>query len=678
MVSNLAGTLFHPLERALQTLLVQGKTPRVEDLGGVDAIAKAAPSLMTSPLAGEILSALLRMPSEALGDDTHAWMDSIGCLVRGATSDVVLIEMVDATVSHGELPEIAVEDVFMAFLHKAADLSGRVSGYARAIALEGAFRMAASTRRLQFRLLDVLLGIKASDEPTFLRYAAKIMGVAHSHWREVELLCILKGLAECEEAAYDASFEMGMAGLTSALDESRRDVADSLFKDALFWFKKAEATRETAPEAVLYGECLTLLTDFEAHRSKLELNRRSASVHKAAFELLAWHTDASAPAWLGARHLQAACWNDLANTLASLAESLDEVSWWEPKVVIESQVLAAYSAGRTILKRNRDGYLETLVRPRIESSISGREGQAYLLKRWLVQNRGHELVLEANAVLEGIERAMPKRAEVSRNPIEAAAVWAPVAAVLSQARCSEDTERRVREVISNAFASSIENLSGAEIDIFDHCRSAVENHPDHSKNIRGAKLFDTVLLWTVRFLKNRLEVTRKDDPSVAYLFEKEDGTVPPESALQEDYFRWLSTQAAVGEIEATNLGGGRADVALKTTGERIVIEVKRETQDASFDFLAKSYAGQTTDYQNVSIRLGFLLVLDLTEAKRQGTPHIRSLVECRSVLRKDEAEPRHVVVVKVPGRRYLPSAISASARGATDPATPRKRARNQK
>lgn len=659
MVSNRAGAQFHPLERVLQALLVQGNTPRVEDLGGVDAIAKAAPSLMTSPLAGEILSALFRMPSEALGDDTHSWMDAIGCLLRGATSDVVLIEMVDATASCGELPETTVEDVFTAFLHKAADLSGRVSGYARAIALEGAFRLAASTRRLQFRLLDFLLGIKASDEPTFLRYAAKIVGVAHSHWREVELIGTLKGLAECEEAAYDASFEMGMAGLTSALDESRRDVADSLFKDALFWFKKAEARRETAPEAVLYGECLTLLTDFEAHRTKPELNRRAASVHKAAFELLAWHTDASAPAWLGARHLQAACWNELANTLASLAESLDEVSWWEPKVVIESQVLAAYSAGRTILKRNRDGYLETLVRPRIESSISGREGQAYLLKRWLLQNPEHELVPEADAVLEGIERAMPKRAEVPRNPIEAAAVWAPVAAVLSQARCSEHTERRVREVISNAFASSIENLSGAEIDIFDHCRSAVENHPDHSYNIRGAKLFDTVLLWTVRFLKNRLEVTRKDDPSVAYLFENKDGMLPPESALQEDYFRWLSTQAAAGEIEATNLGGGRADVALKTTGERIVVEVKRETQDASFDLLAKSYAGQATDYQNVSIRLGFLLVLDLTEAKRQGTPHIRSLVECRSVLRKDEAEPRHVVVVKVPGRRYLPSAISA-------------------
>jgi len=161
-------------------------------------------------------------------------------------------------------------------------------------------------------------------------------------------------------------------------------------------------------------------------------------------------------------------------------------------------------------------------------------------------------------------------------------------------------------------------------------------------------------------------MTRKDDASVAYLFENAGGTLPHESALQEDYFRWLSTQTAAGEIEATNLSGGRADVALKTTGERIVIEVKREMQEASFDFLAKSYAGQTTEYQNVSIRLGFLLVLDLTEARRSGAPHIRSLVECRPVLRAGEGEPRYVVIVKVPGRRYLPSAIRANETGSKE------------
>lgn len=665
MVADTAGASLHPLEQALHTLLTQGNVPRVNDLGGLEAIAQGASSVATSPIAAEILATILRSLSDAGDDDALVWAEPIGTLVQGAMADTVLAEMIDATDACEQLPQLVVEDVFMAFLQKATNTSGAISAYARAIALEGAFRLALTSRRRQLRLLDMLLSITAADEPQYLQYAAKILGIAHSHWREGEIVNVLKGLVDCDEAAYEATFELGMAGLAFALDEPRREVAASFFNEALAWFRKAKALREAAPEALLYSESLTLLIDFEAHRTKPELADRSLMIHKAAFELIAWHTDASVPAWLGVRHVQAACWNSLASTLVSLAESLEEVSWWEPAVVIESQVLAAYSAGRTILKRNREGYLETLVRPRIETSIERREGQAYLLKRWLLQNCHHALVPEADALLNGIEHAISHGAEASR-PFESGTVWAPVAGVLSQVHCSEETEQRVKELIANAFISSLENLSGAEIDIFDHCRSAVENHPDHRDNIRGAKLFDTVLLWTVRFLKNRLEMTRKDDASVAYLFENAGGTLPHESALQEDYFRWLSTQTAAGEIEATNLSGGRADVALKTTGERIVIEVKREMQEASFDFLAKSYAGQTTEYQNVSIRLGFLLVLDLTEARRSGAPHIRSLVECRPVLRAGEGEPRYVVIVKVPGRRYLPSAIRANETGSKE------------
>jgi hypothetical protein len=651
----------HPLERALYGLLGEGRVPGVADLGGLGAIVEGSSTVATSPLAGEVLAAVLREPGLANGDDALRWRTAVGNLVRGAVTDTVLVEMIDAAHACESLPEIVAEEIFMALLQKATSISGEISGYARAVALEGAFRFALSNRRRQFRLLDALLSITLADGPEYLPYAAKILGVAHSYWREDELVNVLTGLVDCEEAAYEATFELGMAALTSALDEPHRETAARLFGEALRWFRKAQVLREHAPEALLYVESLTLLTDFEGHGTKPELAARSRSIHQAAFELLAWHTDDSSPAWLGARHLQASCWNSLASVLISLVDSLDEVSWWEPAVVIESQVLAAYSAGRTVLKRNREGYLETLLRPRIEASIGGREGHAYLVRRWALQNQQHALIPEAHALLTGIERAMSPAVEVPRHPFEAGTVWAPVAAVLSQARCSLETEHRVKELIANAFTSSLENLSGTEIDIFDHCRSAVEKHPDHRNNVRGAKLFDTVLLWTVRFLKNRLEMTKKDDATVAYLFESADGTLPLESALQDDYFRWLATQTAAGEIEATNLGSGRADVALKTTGERIVIEVKRELQDASFDALTKSYAGQTSDYQNVSIRLGFLLVLDLTEAKRAGTPHMRSLVECRSVLRAGEDAPRYVVIVKVPGRRYTPHAVRADA-----------------
>lgn len=652
----------HSVEVALNALLVEGKTPCVEDLGGFDAIVEATTSVGASLLASEVLSAVLRDVGCTSADSTRPWKELIGSLVQGATCDFVLIEIVDALDGCRHLPDGTDFDVFMILLRKACDTSGALTGYARAVSLEGAFRLAATDRRMQLRLLDVLLGIQVSDEPQFLRHAAKIMGVTHSYRRETELVNMLRALSECEGAAYEASFELGMASLASALDETQKDAAALSFLDSLHWFKKAEAMLEATPEATLYAECLTLLTDFEAHKTEHELRDRSAVIQKSAFELLAWHADPNSPAWLGARHFQAACWNDLAETLASLADKLQEISWWEPRVVIEKQVLSAYSAGRAILKRSRDGYLETLVRPRIEASIAQREWQAHLLKCWLKQSREHDLVPEADAILSGIDRLMSDRSEAPQNPHEAATIWAPVAAVLSQARCSLETERRAIEVVANAFAFGLEGLSVAEIDIFSECRSSVESHPDHRANLRGAKLFDTVLLWTVRFLKNRLEMTKKDDPSLAYLFETSDGRLPPESALQDDYFRWLSTQSASGEMEPTNIGSGRADVVLKTTGERIVIEIKREMKDASFESLSKNYAGQTTDYQNVSIRLGFLLVLDLTGPKLEGTPHIRSLVQCHSIQRTAETEPRQVVIVKVPGRRYLPSAISKSAK----------------
>lgn len=662
MVEAESRPLLHPLEIKLQSLLAEGKSLHVDDLGGVEAIIGAAPSLAISPLAGEILSAVLRDVGDVAAKDIRPWTELIGILVQGAASDIVLIEMVDALDACTQLPDAIASDAFTAFLEKARNSSGDLNAYARAVALEGAFRLAAANRRMQLRLIDILLGVEVSDEPQFLRYAAKIMGVAHSHWREAELVTALQVLTDCDEAAYESCFELGMAFLAAALDEFHREAANSFFRDSLQWFRRAESMREATPEATLYGECLMLLTDFEAHKTESELRQRSALIQKSAFEMLAWHVDANSPAWLGARHVQAACWNDLAGTLASLADSLQEISWWEPGVVIERQVLAAYSAGRAILKRGHDGYLETLVRPRIKASIAQREGQVYLLKCWLQQNRNHGLVGEADAILSGIDQLMSTDAKVPPNPTEAAAIWAPVAAILSQARCSEETKRRFGELVANAFAFSLENLSGAEIEVFDHCRSSVENHPDHRDNTRGAKLFDTVLLWTVRFLKNRLEMTKKDDPSVTYLFETADSSLVPESALQDDYYRWLCTQSASGEMEPTNLGGGRADVALKNTGERIVIEVKRELQDASFDVLAKDYAGQTTDYQNVSIRLGFLLVLDLTGAKTEGTPHIRSLIQCRSIHRMGESEPRKVVIVKVPGRRCVPSAISKNAK----------------
>jgi hypothetical protein len=208
----------------------------------------------------------------------------------------------------------------------------------------------------------------------------------------------------------------------------------------------------------------------------------------------------------------------------------------------------------------------------------------------------------------------------------------------------------------------VDNLTGAEIDIIEDAAQNAGLHPDYRTNPHAQRLFDTVLMWVVRFLFNRLEVTKADDPTVEYLFQHADGSNATEDALQADFFRLLTTNAAGSDLEPTNLGGGRADVRLKSSSERVVIEVKRELEDSSFDALAASYQAQATDYQNVSVRLGFLLVLDLANKTSEGTPHIRSLVQTRLVQRTGEDHPRLLVIVKVPGNRKRPSDLTKVAK----------------
>jgi hypothetical protein len=661
MVNYRSRAALHPVEAKLVACLEAGNEPSVIGLGGVEAIADAANMLALSPAIPELLTALLRYWVGATDDEQAMLGATLRTLVEGTSVEYILMEAVDVLDAHRPLPDKADEICFTIFLGKAARSQANMSGLARAAALEGAFRWATSNRRWQLRLLDFLLGVSRDDDPIFLSHAAKIIGVAYSHWREPDLIQILTQMIEVEAARADASFELAMATLADALDALDHEAAQALLQAAKVWFDLSASTSETNPEAVLYGHCLALLTEFGAGLDSHRLGELRDRVRVSAFEMTAWHKDDNSPPWLGSRRTESVCWTVLANTLTELAKHLEETSWWEPAAIIEQYVLAAYTAGRSILQRRRDGSLKALLRPRITASIAKREGQAYVVKTWLRLNTSHEWAGEAQDLLNKIDELV-EREKQPQNPSEAATGGRPVVALIDKACLPAKTKARLLEVISNAFSLQLDNLTYAEVEVIEKCLEFVESHPDHRGNPHGQRLFDTVLLWTVRFLCVRLEVTQKDDPTGGYLFERTDGTLAHEDELQADFFRWLTTNASGSDLEPMNLGGGRADVRLQSSSERLVIEVKRELCDSSFDALAGSYAAQTTDYQNVSIRLGFLLVLDLAIANREGTPHITSLVQTRSIQRAGEETPRVVTIVRVPGRRKRPSDLTKLAK----------------
>lgn len=650
-----------PIEAKLIAALETGQELSLTDLGGVDILVSAAQNLGASPIMPELLSPMLSYWRQAPPTDRITLKTVLQNLLEAASIDFALMEAVDILDTYRPLPDEADEVCFTIFLLKAGQSKNGLSRLARGAALDGAFRWATSNRRWQLRLMDFLLGLTANDDPDFLTHAAKIVGVAYSHWRERELLQILTQLVEVVAVRSEATFELGMANLADALDSPHRDDARSLFQVAKEWFGRNLETSETSPEASLYHECLELLSGFHTGLDQRQLADVRDRVCIHAFELKTWHDTPDSPRWLGSRRTEAACWNVLACMLTGLVEHLDEASWWEPAIVIEQHVLAVYNAGRSILRRNRNGSLEDLLRPRIVATIATREGQAYHLKGWLKRNLSHEWAVQAHDLIKQID-CLLENGSNQGNPIEAAGVWPPVAAFIAQAHLPPEIKKQLFNAVSNVFSLHLDNFTRAEIDVIVACQESVENHPDYRNNPHGTKLFDAALLWTVRFLFNRLEVTKKDDPSVGYLFEKEDGKLPHEDELQEDYFRWVSTVVAGSDLEPTNQGGGRADIRLKSSGERLVIEVKRELVDCSFDALATYYSAQTTDYQNVSIRLGILLVLDLATPNREGTPHITNLVQSRKVQRSGEDHPRHIIIVKVPGRRKRPSDLTKLAK----------------
>lgn len=655
MVTNM-----HPIESELIEVVKSGRDWQLEDLGGIAKLAPAARSLGSTPLMPELLHPLVLGWSNATATSRDAHKGVLRDLLEVATTDFVLLEAVDILEHHRPLPDDGDECCFMLFLAKAANGDQSLSGLSRGAALDGAFRWAGDNRRWQLRLLDLFLGLAPGDDTEFLRRAAKIAGVAFSHWRDKELVEVLRKLAQLEAVRPEAAFELGMAALAEAMDRADSNAAATAFREARDWFGESDEVSEHSPEASLYLDGLDLLLSFQSGAASASFGTVGARVQQHAFELHA-SSGGSGPPWLGARQTEAACWSALASAVAGLAGRLDEPSWWEPAAVIEEGLLSVYSAGRSILRRDQHGGIEAMVRPRIRASVTSQAGQAHQVRMWLQQNAAHEWAAEARDLIAQID-AFIEKSRSPKNPPEAASEGTSLVAIIERSNIPEDQRSVLVGVIANAMSLQLANLTGAEAEVIERCCKEARGHTDYSANANGARLFDTVLLWLVRFIFNRLELTKGDDPTGAYLFERDDGSLPREDELQQDFFRWMTTNAAGSDLEATNIASGRADIRLRSGPERLIVEVKREESDCSFDALSTSYAAQTTDYQNVSIRLGVLLVLDLATPNREGTPHLTSLFEMRHIRRAGETLSRLILIVKVPGRRKRPSDLTKFAK----------------
>lgn len=184
----------------------------------------------------------------------------------------------------------------------------------------------------------------------------------------------------------------------------------------------------------------------------------------------------------------------------------------------------------------------------------------------------------------------------------------------------------------------------------------LEEAPDFRDRLVGMA-FQLVVEKTLMFLTLRHDLSRLMAlPQCMYLFEGDDGKQKTkEQALHQDFYGSLkmSDLARHVETEVWEVGGGRADVLLRFDDFRFVVEIKRELNDPSPEGL-RQYLGQSVLYHSTDVKLGLLLVLDLTE-KPSGSASLEKSIWVDRSRPTPSDDWRYVVVAVVPANRRKPS-----------------------
>lgn len=194
--------------------------------------------------------------------------------------------------------------------------------------------------------------------------------------------------------------------------------------------------------------------------------------------------------------------------------------------------------------------------------------------------------------------------------------------------------------------------------IFNKCASELIRNDDYKNNMVSFA-FNSLLFHSLKFLLLRMNVSKENFKGLNYLFEQDD--LPYEYELQNDYFQFMYSNLVdcSTSIEKRDIGSGRVDVYFSFERFNFSVEIKRDWNDCSFEAIRNNYLGQAAEYSNTDIKIGFLLVLDLTK-KNSGIKSIEDSVKVEFIKKNVYSDERAIVVLVVPGMRKKPNQVSIS------------------
>ncbi|WP_344948312.1 hypothetical protein [Sphaerisporangium flaviroseum] len=495
---------------------------------------------------------------------------------------------------------------------------------------------------------------------------------------------MLEALLARDDVADDAAFELGMLALRRALASSDATEARTLLLTARQRLTDAHAEEERA-DAAAFGAAVDAVLAYAAGApvTRDTCTRLAEAVVEFRLNMMGMPAG-----WRTPRFDTIAAWQQLVHTLEKAQASNEPRAWLHAPALI-TDLVTVYGAHRSLtllappdappFDGNRTDAapsapgLHAVLAPRVEHAFLAREGGLALLDGWLEELQNAADTDDAPATARVREQATALRQALSTGGPPYPKPDGPASTPLAGLRMAPEDARRIETLLAQdpELTQRLEAMIDArnarelidEVPIVAGVYRSVQQQlcdqcPDGYTG-RFAADVDLLLLYLLRFVDLRLSETQKFRGAAGkYLRQLKAGEPKPEEReLGRDLRDFLGGQGLRVDLEVSNVGAGRVDVAWRPHDELITIELKRDWTDASWDKIATKYVAQAISYQVSGPPLSFFMFLDLT-AKPDGLAALPACVDVRTVPGPaGDPRPRTVIMLRVQGNKRDPSSL---------------------
>lgn len=659
--------------------------PSIEDLGGAEAVIAEADQLAAGPLLPYLLTALGRNLDAVDGDQARQLLDAAAQGLRNPQAAWVLADAIDVVCDHPALAtRLGTRTIRDLAAHVEAALAGNADAALAQPAVAGLLRLAVAQTATPHRLMALLAEITGDEPAEALERLPILVGVAHDHFGDDALLDVLSALENQTDlpaaTRADATFELAVADMRSALEASDRSAVEDHLRRALMRFKDIDRTHEARLDARAHAAAVDAVLAFgeldqqpaTAAPAEQRLAEAAAQLDATTTLLTEWTRGMHRLDWLSARGLAQSAWSRLVTSLQTARTHLDQPSWYDPAGTL-GDLLDVYIASRSIHTARADGSggLTALVSPPVEAAFVRSDGLLHHLEQALTTDPQFTGSPDARTLYEVVQAQRRAPSSTGQVMPGKALEGRPTLAGLFQADASglrDDLDPLLLDQIEQLLQQQSKGYTPTGNARFDaHLESLLEElATSPAWKPRDSSYFTTLLEQFLRFLYDRFDAQADYyGARTAYLGpctdKKPDGSPDhwAEKHVQDDLHQHLAGTLTPGTVqrELIDVASGRTDVTYTPEpGSRFVAEVKRRDTRWTRERIEKSYLAQAANYTATGPPFGVLLVGD-DSGHASGYRSVEDSVWIIHHARSATEVPRLIVVGILPIGRPTPSAL---------------------